>query len=428
MVSVVTGSPVSVSRTQIRSGVVASGSPSRSASRYSFWKDRRNSVPVPAMVAVPRAKPPVVARCTSTTFPVARRTPSTSAATASAGSVFAARAVRTAAPSRCASVIVPATRPSGSCAPVIIVSAVNTEHPVATHAARAIRSAHRFDAVRSTIVLPLSSATAIGLVGMPASVGSTICASGNARPIASPSTTGSPVSAASASGISEFIPPISIGTTWVAATPVASSSARSAVSVSVPLGSFSWLTVGAPSIATGTTTASGGTSSIVTTVTGPCRVIAASARSLLRYGPRPPPVPRMPAPRAMSSTSENPISRTGHSHRNPVQIQVADCLHPYPGRAARQVRERHLVDLHDLDAARPGAGRLRAGDRLRPRLGQHGGAGVVRHPDDPVQLTADLRDRRADRVRDGRVGRAPHVGQAGQHIRQYYAAAADQHD
>ena len=94
------------------------------------------------------------------------------------------------------------------------------------------------DAASITRVLPLSSATAIGVAGTPTRVGSTICASGNARPIASPSTTGSPGSAAAMNGVIELSPPISIGTRWVGATPRNASSARSAVTSSVPAGSF----------------------------------------------------------------------------------------------------------------------------------------------------------------------------------------------
>jgi hypothetical protein len=62
----------------------------------------------------------------------------------------------------------------------------------------------------------------------------------------SASTTGSPVSAATMSGIIELIPPHSIGIVASAVRPRCSSSVRRARVGSVPAGIFSTITVGAP--------------------------------------------------------------------------------------------------------------------------------------------------------------------------------------
>ena len=96
----------------------------------------------------------------------------------------------------------------------------------------------------------------------------------------SASTTGSPSRAATVNGIVEFSPPASIGIVCVIVRPRCSCSARKASTASLPLGSFSTITVGAPIIAEGTTSASSGTSSMSTIVTGPCSRIAARASSL----------------------------------------------------------------------------------------------------------------------------------------------------
>src|SRR5436190_17734512 len=133
---------------------------------------------------------------------------------------------------------------------------------------------------------------------------------------------------------------------------------------SVPRGSFSTITVGAPIIAEGTTNASSGTSSTLTICTGPCCRTACCASSLPMYGSPPPPVPRIAAPTAMSSSSDSPTSRNAH----PREVELADGLDADPRRVARQVCDRHVLDVDDPHgvALRPRRDGLL--DRLRLRL------------------------------------------------------------
>ncbi len=69
----VIGSAVSWSTMQMRSGTIATTSPFHRAMRFSFWKEisRRSELAgsVDQMTAVPFAKPSVVRRSTSATFP-----------------------------------------------------------------------------------------------------------------------------------------------------------------------------------------------------------------------------------------------------------------------------------------------------------------------------------------------------------------------
>ncbi|MDF2664536.1 MAG: hypothetical protein K0R81_386 [Microbacterium sp.] len=144
------------------------------------------------------------------------------------------------------------------------------EQPISTHATRAMRSVQVLSTVESTAVLPFSSAKASGEAVTPYSVGSTICSSGNARPMPSASSSGSPRAAAAAIGIVEFTPPASAQAMWVTGRPREAASACTGATTSSRLGSFSTMTVGAPIIATVSTRASSGSSSSPTTVTGPC--------------------------------------------------------------------------------------------------------------------------------------------------------------
>src|SRR5256885_9428208 len=168
---------------------------------------------------------------------------------------------------------------------------------------------------------------------------------------------------------------------------------------SVPRGSFSTITVGAPIIAEGTTNASSGTSATLTICTGPCCRTARCASSLPMYGSPPPPVPRIAAPTAMSSISASPTSRNAH----PPEIEIADGLHADARGVARQIRDRHILDVDHPDRAAVGACGdraldclcLRLLDRLRPRR--------PLERDDLVDLATDLRDRGADRARDGEM-------------------------
>ena len=79
-----------------------------------------------------------------------------------------------------------------------------------------------------------------------------------------------------------------------------------------------------------------------------CSANACCASSVPMYGSPPPPVPRIAAPTAMSSSSASPTSRNGH----PPELEVADRLDPDPRRVAGEVRERHVLDVDDLDAGR----------------------------------------------------------------------------
>ena len=165
---------------------------------------------------------------------------------------------------------------------------------------------------------------------MPNIVGVTIWISGNARPMPSASTSGIFICAATLNGVVEFKPPASIETVCVICRPRYSSSVRNARMISSPLGSFSTITVGAPIIADGTTSASSGTSSTATRVTAPCSRIACCARSFPMYGLPPPPVPRTAAPTARSSRSDSTTLRmTSSSHTS----------------SARRVRSKSWVEI-----------------------------------------------------------------------------------
>ena len=155
--------------------------------------------------------------------------------------------------------------------------AVIAEQPISTVAVRASRSAHRLSTVSKTTVLPFSSARAIGVALTPDRVGSTICTSGKARPMPSPSTRGRPSSAAATIGVVEFTPPTSMQARWVGVTPRNADRLRMASANWPADGSFSTITVGAPIIATESTTASSGRSSTWTISTGPWARTAASA-------------------------------------------------------------------------------------------------------------------------------------------------------
>ena len=152
--------------------------------------------------------------------------------------------------------------------------------------------------------MPFSSAIAMGVALIPYSDGITICISGKARPIMSASTNGIPSSAATTKGVVEFNPPASTDIVAVALRPRKFWMASKAVMISVPRGIFSTITVGAPIMPAGITSASSSTSLGSSRVTGPLRSIAAFAMSLPMYGSPPPPVPSTAAPSAISSSCE----------------------------------------------------------------------------------------------------------------------------
>ena len=63
------------------------------------------------------------------------------------------------------------------------------------------------------------------------------------------------------------------------------------------------------------------------------------------YGSPPPPVPRIAAPTAMSSSSASPTSRTA----DPPEIELADRLRADPRRVAGQICDRHVLHVDDAD-------------------------------------------------------------------------------
>ena len=83
-------------------------------------------------------------------------------------------------------------------------------HPIRTHSFLK-KSSNCFESATyvQVITVPLLSATALGYGLHPYMNGEYICSSGNARPIPSASSTGSPRSAPTTSGSNELTPPIS---------------------------------------------------------------------------------------------------------------------------------------------------------------------------------------------------------------------------
>ena len=66
------------------------------------------------------------------------------------------------------------------------------------------------------------------------------------------------------------------------------------------------------------------------------------------YGSPPPPVPRIAAPTAMSSSSR----LTDDAASRPPEIEIADRLHADPRRVAGQIRDRDVVDVDDAHGRR----------------------------------------------------------------------------
>ena len=132
-----------------------------------------------------------------------------------------------------------------------------------------MRSAHGPDDGRQVTTLPRTSVSANSSGARPATYCATCCTSGNARPMLSASTIGSPIWAAQAAGSSPLEPPISDDITATALRPVTPSRWSRSRMPSSPLGSFSTPTVGAPMPPSGSSKPSGSRSSSVTTSTGP---------------------------------------------------------------------------------------------------------------------------------------------------------------
>src|SRR4051812_5889638 len=102
---------------------------------------------------------------------------------------------------------------------------------------------------------------------------------------------------------------------------------------------------------------------------------------------------------------------------------VADDLDPHPQRVAGQIGDRNILDLDEVERVRVGAGldrllfaeRARGGDRLAARH-------ALEHL---VDLAADLRDRRADRIGAAAMLDPDHPGDAGELVGDQEGAAAD---
>src|SRR3954453_12677117 len=176
-------------------------------------------------------------------------------------------------------------------------------------------------------------------------------------------------------------------------------------------------------MADGTTSASSGTSSTSTIVTGPCSRIAARASSLPTYGLPPPPVPRIAAPTERSSRSDSVNWRNAL----PPDLEVTDRLDAHARRAARQIRERHFIHVNDPNRVLAGAGGGRPLGRLALGLRERLLAAELVEREDAVDLAAHLTDRGADRVRDREMRRLDELRAPGQRVAEQDAAAAD-HD
>src|SRR5207342_461251 len=142
------------------------------------------------------------------------------------------------------------------------------------------------------------------------------------------------------------------------------------------------------------------------------------------YGSPPPPVPRIAAPTAMSSSSASPTSRNAH----PPEVEVSDRLHPDPRRVSGEIRDRHVLDVYDANPAALGSGRNRFLDGLRLGLLDRRSAGRVLERDHLVDLAADLRDGGTDRVRDGKALRPHELARAQQRVAKQDRAATDDDD
>eukprot|EP01136_Pigoraptor_vietnamica_P025236 Opistho-1_new@79020 len=340
----------------MRSGTHATTAPLNRATRFSLRKSsfridprREASSANGSIVRVPHAKPASVVRTTSVTFPAKMtRAPGTAATIASTGFVFSARAQFTARPIRHACDREWRTARALNSAPDMGAVAIPDMQPIATVVARSTFSRCLTPAHAAiTTALPFSSAMAVGACGVPYRVNDSICSSGKARPIPSPSTTGNPVAAESTSGSSPLDPPISIDATQSAVTCVCASIPRTADSVSVPPGHFSDSTVGAPIKPSGKTRASSERAFKPRT-----RIVRPSARDRsARDRPvctlPPPPVPRMPQPIAIASTSfaERSQSPVSMSTRTPeVSTHVPGVASPaaVAGGAALCADEVHM--------------------------------------------------------------------------------------
>src|SRR6476659_2690007 len=139
------------------------------------------------------------------------------------------------------------------------------------------------------------------------------------------------------------------------------------------------------------------------------------------YGSPPPPVPRIAAPTAMSSSSASPTSLKAH----PPEVEVSDRLDSDPRGVTGEVGDRHVVDVHDANSVALGTGRDRFLDRLRLGLLDRSRPGRTFERDDLVDLAADLCDCGTDGVGDREVLRLHELTCAGKCVPKQNRAAAD---
>ncbi|MCG3769251.1 MAG: hypothetical protein JW384_00372 [Nitrosomonadaceae bacterium] len=178
----------------------------------------------------------------------------------------------------------------------------------------------------------------MGDAGIPARVKTVISICGKARRIESASITGRPISAATAIGISVFMPPTSIGMMATGFLPKNAASEVTQPTNSGPAGTFSEITVGAPMTAVVSTNPSGSNSSGEAIMTEPKSSMAWRTIKRAIYGSPPPPAPSKVAPSTMSSRSSRVNSRIYPSF-DAVDFDLGE--HPagapeFDGRALRE--------------------------------------------------------------------------------------------
>src|SRR5262249_22093626 len=266
--------------------------------RFSFCNSSRISRPAssprPSITTLPRTNPLVVCRSTSSTFPVTSWNAPISAIRAATGLLVA--------PTSASPILIAfetefRTVAPRACAAVSENSVEDAAPPNPTAAARSRRSIQGPEIVRNTTRLPRSSVITAGLTGIPARCMVTCGTSGNARPIPSASTTGSPIRAAQVMGSRPFPPPISMAISAATWRPVINCRCSRSRSPSSPFSNFSRMTVVAPIPAHGMISASSGNSSKSTRGTGPKSSVACTAGSSSTCASPPPPAPSMAQPR-----------------------------------------------------------------------------------------------------------------------------------
>lgn len=282
-----TAQPVRTSTRAITSGTSASALPSSTAATNSLRASIRTRRPASA---------PVPSRSTRVASSSVRRTDDTLPVRTGGGP--------SPRPTATARVTEPATACRAACPAVSGYSDDAACPPNVATTARASSSSQGPSTWSRTTVRPYSSASTVGPGRSPASSRTFWSMRGNARPMASASSSGNPSRAAHATAVQPLSPPISEMRTAATGTPC-SASTRSRIrpgSARLPMRSSA--TAGEPIRPTGMTNASSGSSPAVTTCTGPHSSMACSATGhVTAAGPPPPPEPRTAQPRAKSAST-----------------------------------------------------------------------------------------------------------------------------